>query len=138
MGQYVTGSYLNKSYVFRVRWVSHGLLMDLQMPQQFLSVVVVPTRFDVHGAWALLAYNTMDDVVIIQLPGSRGRAMGLMYRLFWEFTFTTIYCNLNLQGNFNVIEGGIKLWGLIRLWYSGSMSVRPYIRTYGHTTTREG
>ena len=71
----------------------------------------------------------MDDVVIIQLPGSRGRAMGLMYRLFWEFTFTTIYCNLNLQGNFNVIEGGIKLWGLIRFWYSGSMSVRTYVRT---------
>ncbi len=99
---------------------------------------MVPTRFDVHGAWALLAYNTMDDVVIIQLPGSRGRAMGLMYRLFWEFNFTTIFSNLNLQGNFNVIEGGIKLWGLIRLRYSGSMSVRTYVRTYGHTTTREG
>ena len=66
MGQYVTGSYLNKSYVFRVRWVSRGLLMDLQMPQQFLSVVVVPTRFDVHGAWAFLALYTTDDVITIQ------------------------------------------------------------------------
>ena len=74
-----------------------------------LSVVVVPIRLDVHGAWALLAFCTAGWCYHHPLPVPSGWAMGLMYQLCWKFTFTKIYCNLNLQGIFNIIEGGIKL-----------------------------
>ena len=114
-----------------VLWVYWGLLVDLQMSQQYLFVVVAPMWLDVRGAWALLRvlYHRM-KLSTSSFQVQVVREWVWFDLLCWNNIVTTIFWQLEPPRNFNVV-GVIKLWGLIRLWCSGSM----YVHMYSH---REG
>ena len=93
-----------------------------------LSIVVVPIRLRITMVLGHYWRSVLpDDVIIIQLPVPSGWAMGLMYRLFWKYTFTQISCNLNLREEQSSCGG---------LYDSGTVGVCAYIRMYILTLER--